>query len=120
MSFGSDLKKIAAQMGEQVDTVQRAVTIEVFNSVIDNTRVDTGRARGNWQTTTTTPAQGNLETTDKTGAGTKAKAASAVKPKSLMIITNNLPYIVKLEELDGMVGKTIARIGRIIRERARG
>ncbi len=120
MGFGADVKRIAGLMNERVDTVQRAITIEVFNSVIDNTRVDTGRARGNWQTTVTTPAQGDIETTDKTGGATKTKMVAAIKPKSLMIITNNLPYIGKLEELDGMVGKTIARIGRIIRERARG
>ena len=120
MSFASQIKTIAKQMGAEVDQVQRAITIEVFNSAIDNTRVDTGRARGNWQTTVTTPANGDLETTDKSGATTKAKMVSAIKPKSLMVITNNLPYIGKLEELDGMVGKTIARIGRIIRERANG
>ena len=133
MAFGSDMKRIAAQMGEQVDTVQRAITIEIFNSVIDNTRVADpstwvrpdpsyvgGRAKGNWQTTVATPASGNLDTKDKQGTTTKAKMVAAVRPKSLMIITNNLPYIKKLEELDGMVGKTIARIGRIIRERARG
>lgn len=120
MSFGADVKKIAAQMGKEVDQVQRAITMEVFDSAISNTRVDTGRARGNWQTTVTTPASGNLETTDKTGAVTKAKMVGAIKPRSLMIITNNLPYIGKLEELDGMVGKTIARIGRIIQERAAG
>jgi hypothetical protein len=107
-------------MGEQVDTVQRAITIETFNSVIDNTRVDTGRARGNWQTTVTTPATQATENTDKTGSETRAKMVAAVRPRSLMIISNNLPYIESLEELDAMVGKTIARIGRIIRERARG
>jgi len=120
VSFGSDLRKIAVQMGERVDTVQRAITIETFNSVIDNTRVDTGRARGNWQTTSATPATQATENTDKTGAETKAKVVAAVRPRSLMIISNNLPYIVALEELDAMVGKTIARIGRIIRERAAG
>lgn len=120
MSFGGDVKKIAAMMGREVDQVQRAITIEIFNSVIDNTRVDTGRARGNWQTTVTTPASGDIDATDKTGSATKAKMIGAIKPKSLMIITNNLPYIGKLEEMDAMVGKTIARIGRIIRERARG
>lgn len=133
MSFGADVKKIAAQMGKEVDQVQRAITMEVFSSVIDNTRVAEpstwkvpdptyvgGRARGNWQTTVGTPAQGALETKDKKGTATKAKMVSALKPKSLMIISNNLPYIGKLEEMDGMVGKTIARIGRIIQERAAG
>jgi len=120
MSFGNDVARIAAQINQTIDQVQRGITIEVFNSVIDNTRVDTGRAKGNWQTTVTTPASGSTDATDKIGSATKAAMVSAIKPKSLMIITNNLPYIGKLEELDGMVGKTIARIGRIIRERAAG
>lgn len=133
MSFGGDVKKIAAMMGREVDQVQCAITIEIFNSVIDNTRVADpstwknpdpsyvgGRARGNWQTTVATPATGDLDVKDKTGTATKAKMVGAIRPRSLMIITNNLPYIGKLEEMDAMVGKTIARIGRIIRERARG
>jgi len=90
MSFGGDVKKIAAMMGREVDQVQRAITIEIFNSVIYNTRVDTGRARGNWQTTVTTPASGDIEATDKSGSATKAKMVGAVKPKSLMIITNRI------------------------------
>ena len=120
MNFGSDIRKISKAMNAEVQQVQRAITIEIFNSVIDNTRVRTGRARGNWQTTSGTPATGVVDATDKSGSVTRAKVLIAMKPRSLMIITNNLPYIGKLEELDGMIGKTIARIGRIIRENARG
>lgn len=120
MGFGADVAKIAKQINATVDEVQRAVTLEMFNSVIDNTRVDTGRARGNWQTTVDVPAQTSLVTTDPDGGQTKEKAAAAMKPKSLMIITNNLVYIGNLEELDGMIGKTVARIDRIIRSKAKG
>lgn len=133
MGFGADVAKIAKQINATVDQVQRGITLEVFNSVIDNTRVADpstwkhpdptyigGRARGNWQTTVDTPAQGELEVKDQDGGPTKEKAAAAMKPKSLMIITNNVPYIGVLEEWDGMVGKTIARIGRIIQAKAKG
>lgn len=118
MSFGAEVAAIAKKINATVDQAQRAITLEVFNSVIDNTRVKTGRARGNWQTTIDTPAQSSVIDADPTGANTREKAAAEFKPKSLMIITNNLAYIGKLEELDGMVGKTIARIGRIIKERS--
>lgn len=116
MSFSDQIKAFAAQAGKSVEETQRAVTLEVFGSVIEGTRVRTGRARGNWQTTVTAPATGTLDDTDASGEKTKAAALAAFKPNSLMIISNNLPYIGKLEELDGMVGLSISRIETVLRK----
>lgn len=112
-----DIGKIAQKMGATVDQTARAITLEAFTSVIENTRVDTGRAKGNWQTTTGQPALGTIDRLDPNGTAAISEAASNIKPASLNIISNNLPYIEKLEELDGMVGRTDARLDRIIREK---
>ena len=66
MSFASDIAKYAKLAGASVDETGRAIVLELFGSVIKDTPVDTGRARGNWQTTIGTPANGQ---TDRKGEG---------------------------------------------------
>lgn len=118
-TWSLNLNSIAQKMGASLDETSRAVTLEAFTSVIENTRVDTGRAKGNWQTTVEQPATGDVDRLDPNGSSAINEAAANIKPRSLNIISNNLPYIGKLEELDGMVGKTEARINRIIRNAGR-
>lgn len=128
MNFGAEIRAISAKMMQSVDRVQRSVTIDLFNSVIDDTRVDTGRARGNWQTTSGEPAAQSLllNNEDRNPSliqefanNAKSQIVENYKPRSLMIIANNLVYIGKLEELDGMIDRNVARIGRVIREKSK-
>jgi hypothetical protein len=99
MSFTADVHRIAEKMGDSVENVAAATFIELFSSVIASTPVDTGRARGNWQTTKNTPAGSKLERTQKrrrSGPATSETHAVIQKP-SLYYLTNNLPYAEKLE-----------------------
>jgi hypothetical protein len=59
------LNQIAEFMGDQVDQLVRAMTLEAEGRLKEETPVDTGRLRGNWQT--------------------------KIEPK-LGTISNNLPY----------------------------
>lgn len=124
MSFASDVAKYAKLAGASVDETGRAIVLELFGSVIKDTPVDTGRARGNWQTTIGSPASG---TTDRLG---EAEALAEVSQQSasfgagkVIYLTNNLPYIYRLEYLgwsqqspDGMARKNVARIQSIVRK----
>lgn len=118
------LDQIVSKIGGDVDQFSRAVTIALFNGVIRDTRVDTGRLRGNWQTTVGKPAQSEVERIDKieqgqAGGAAEEEVAATVKPASLNVLTNNLPYAEVWEERDGMVAKNVARMGRNVREQAR-
>lgn len=65
-----------------------------------------GRARGNWQSSIGVPTAGETGRVDKSGAETKAAnraAVSKVPPFNRSFITNNVPYIVVLN--DGLNGK---------------
>lgn len=108
-----DLAKV---MGREVDEVIRATKIALFNGVIRDTRVDTGRLRGNWQTTTGYPAGGDLERLDPTGAAAMQDVMAGVKPDTVDFLTNNLPYAEVWEERDGMVARNAARIERNLKE----
>lgn len=129
MSFSEQLQQATLKIVDHADDARRAITLELFNSVITATPVDTGRARGNWQTTNHVPASGTLERIDPGGNLAKDEALQRVgasDPDGTVWLTNNLPYIMALEyghsqrqAPEGMVRKSLARITQILREQAR-
>lgn len=121
MSFESDLQKFKKAQQAILDKTIHAAKVELFKSIILDTPVDTGLARGNWQTTTGSPASGSLERTDPSGAQAIAEAiANMGTAQDTTYLTNNLPYIEALEyghsqqAPNGMVRKNIARFKRIV------
>lgn len=110
------INQLAEVLGREVDEVIRAVKISLFNGVIRDTRVDTGRMRGNWQTTTGSMANSEIARLDKSGASAEADVRNTVKPDTVDFLTNNVPYVEVWEQRDGMVAKNVARIERNIRE----
>lgn len=124
MSFASDVAKYAKLAGSSVDETGRAIVLELFGSVIKDTPVDTGRARGNWQTTIGSPASGQ---TDRKGEGPSlaevSQQTASFGAGKIIYLTNNLPYIYRLEFLgwsqqspEGMARKNVARIQSIVRK----
>ena len=109
--------QLAAKVGASVDQMVRAIKIATFNGVIRDTRVDTGRLRGNWQTTTGSPANGELDRTDEGAALAEVQAGVTADQEDYL--TNNLQYAAPWEEKDGMIQKNIARLDRNIREALR-
>jgi len=119
MSFESDMRRIAQKIDASVEQLGRAVKLDLFKGAIMDTRVDTGRLRGNWQTSEEAPITTEVERLDKQGSAAIAEAQSVVKGVSLTYMTNNLPYASVYEEKDAMVAKNVARIKRNIAKKAR-
>lgn len=124
MSFANDFERFAKLTNASLDQTGRAIALELFGSVIKDTPVDTGRARGNWQTTIGSPASGQ---TDRKGEGPAlaevSQQAASFGAGKVIYLTNNLPYIYRLEYLgwsqqspDGMARKNVARIQSIVRK----
>ena len=124
MSFASDVAKFAKLTNSSLDETGRAITLELFGSVIKDTPVDTGRARGNWQTSIAAPKDGEI---NRDGAGPALAEAASESAKfgmgKVIYLANGLPYIYRLEFLgwskqspDGMVRKNVARIQSIVRK----
>ena len=125
MTFSADIARFAEKAGESLDRTVRMVTLELFSAVIKSTPVDEGRARGNWQTTTGSPASGELDIRSEaaTLAELKANVGGAGK---VTYLANNLPYIYRLEmgwstkkAPKGMVRKNFTRIESMISKAAR-
>lgn len=107
-----NLRKLADSMPERVNQELRKVALAVDQVLVLTTPVDTGRARSNWQVTIGAPATGTVNAfppsakTDSIGvmgvSGTFAVNAAIAATKNYdggnIYITNNLPYIRRLNE----------------------
>lgn len=122
MSFSSDMRNATKSIIDAHDKITRAATLDFFTGTVKDTPVDTGRARGNWVTTTGQPAQGEIDREDKPGttviAEIVAKTPEGAGQETFM--SNSLPYIEALEygssqkAPDGMVRRNLARVQRIV------
>ncbi|MEK9721878.1 MAG: hypothetical protein VW405_00155 [Rhodospirillaceae bacterium] len=123
--FLSDVDKFGRKtVPEKLTTLHRKIALQALEGVVNRTPVDTGRARGNWQTTTGRPAIGEVAGTDQDGGSTVAAGLvplAGLEPFSSVWITNNVPYIEELEHGSsaqapaGMVEVTAAGIAQQFR-----
>lgn len=91
--FAADLEKAAQVLG--VDSAREAavtLALTLINKVSLRTPVDTGRARANWFLAEGAP---RIETTESTTP--EDHNAVSLTGRSVIFITNSLPYIVPLE-----------------------
>lgn len=111
----------------QASLFHRNISLRALRGIVRRTPVDTGRARGNWQTSVGAPADGVLYVDDKTGDGANARgdnATDGLPPFTTVWISNNLPYIEPLEnghskqQPNGMVGATLADLAAGLNEAA--
>jgi hypothetical protein len=115
MSFSVNISKFAANCNATLGEACRAIKLELFSSVILDTRVDTGRMRGNWQTSTGSPILNETEREDKEGVETINEAEQNITNFEVDYMTNNVPYAIVWEERDAMIAKNMLRIERNLR-----
>ena len=117
--FNREINEFAQNIPNQVTVMQKKIVLEALRRIVLRTPVDTGRARGNWQTAIARPLTGQLETVDKAGHATITKGLQAVSnlpPYSVVWLSNNLDYIEFLEEgssrqaPEGMVAITVEEL----------
>lgn len=126
MSFTSDLNRFRKHSLDVTEATRKAIITELFNSVILDTPVKHGRARGNWQTHEGQPTSGVVERVDPNGSQAMAEVQQNLgEGDTTVFLTNNLPYAKPLEygsskqAPEGMVRKNVARITRIVQKAAR-
>lgn len=103
-TFANRIRQTGRNIVANTDATVRKVGLAVDSTVVLATPVDTGRARGNWQVEVNRPAAGTTGALSPSGREAieqgKAKIAQYVggKAEASIQITNNLPYIGKLNE----------------------
>ena len=98
--FTLAFKNINDLTTKKMETVIKKTVFDLTSAIIANTPVDTGRARANWQVSLNTPKEDKLDALDKSGNVTISKANDKIlnnKVPTTYYITNNLPYIMRLE-----------------------
>lgn len=125
MAFADDVRRFAVKAGDSSDKIVRAVTLSLFNGIIRDTPVDTGRARGNWQTTVGQPASGEIDRLGASAAIAEVEAKTPPGAGQETYLANDLPYIEELEKgsskqsPEGMVRRNIDRIERNLKRSIR-
>lgn len=125
--FTLDIQAFVAKAKKNPETVMRSVSLKLFSAIIKASPVDTGRFRGNWQTTGVTPATGLLAGVDPTGNKAVNSAATFITNApgwNTFTLTNNLPYAERLEygwskqAPTGIVRVNVIRFQQLINEEA--
>lgn len=124
--FEQQLRQFGVQAAEKVDRIRRASALELFKLVIYATPVDTGRLRGNWQTTVGSPAAAELARIDPSGSAAMAEAMTNLGGLlDVVWFVNNLPYAEAIEyghsmqAPEGMVRRHVAKWPRIVAAKAK-
>ncbi len=107
-----------------VQNVTQNLAREALTGIVNLTPVKSGRARGNWQVSIANPTTQEVDRLDPVGKTTidegLAEIASAAPFQSIWI-TNNVPYIGRLEHghskqaPSGMVATTLNRLKGVLK-----
>ena len=117
--FNMEITEFAKRVPEEAAELQRKIVLAAFVKISDRTPVLTGRARGNWIPTIGSPAEYAFDRIDPTGTMSKAELIAmlpSIPPFSVCYISNNVNYIIFLEEGSsqkapaGMVAVTIEEL----------
>ena len=117
--FTLRLSKYPEQMEERHAELTKATAMQALGNVVLGTRVDTGRARGNWQAAEGVPPEGHDPNVyDPAGRGVPggnardpiaegSQAVLSASGRDVIWLHNGVPYISILEGLDKMVAGTV-------------
>lgn len=124
-TFAADIEAFAKKANMSLDKTVRGIELKLLGAIVKTTPKDTGRAMGNWQTTTEAPATGVLGIRSQAEAIAEIKSASK-GAGSITYMANNLPYIYRLENgwssgtpPGAMVKMNFERVAQIVNESAR-
>ena len=120
-----NLDKWAQKVGGNAEKVTRAVALQMTNEVINRTRVDTGRARGNWHAEINQAEEKVFEFAGGGAAAVPFALSHCNKAIAEMyghrwVLSNNVTYISSLESKDAMVRGTVLEFNRAIDAAVKG
>lgn len=120
-----NLDKWVKKVGGDAEKVTRAVALQMTNEVISRTRVDTGRARGNWHAEINAAEEKVFEFAGGGAAAVPFALSHCSQAIAEMyghrwILTNNVAYISSLESKDSMVRGTVLEFNRAIEAAVKG
>jgi hypothetical protein len=91
------LDRLAAKSSAKLETVVRAVTLQLFVSVVRRSPVDTGRFRSNWNISYGSPDITVTQLASQTRGMQQANQAMQQPVGGIVYLSNGLAYAGKLE-----------------------
>ena len=98
--FSLAFQNIATKSIKKTENIIRATVFDLTSSIIQDTPVDTSRAKNNWLVSFDSPIDNTVNTLDNSGNTVINKANTKIMANKVPMvywIQNNLPYIAKLE-----------------------
>lgn len=126
-NFTLDITKFVKKAEGNADKVVREICLNLLTDIVQGTPVDTGRARANWFTSINSASDATTEYSGSKNAAigvaiNRAMPDIAKATGNIFRISNNLPYIYRLEfeewsdqAKDGMVRIAIDNMRRDLR-----
>lgn len=98
-TFTLDVSNFVDKASKTADAEVRKICLDLLTGIVLKTPVDTGRARANWFTSVGSPSGNVTASTDPSGSSAISSGLSAISQATgnVLWITNNLPYIYRLE-----------------------
>lgn len=120
----SELDRWANKIGKSLEEVTRASLLQMSESIVERTPVDTGRARANWYASLHAPVDYTATHTDKGGGAAVSRARGELSRAAgeVYYFVNNLPYARALEyghsaqAPSGMVRVTLVEFERAVKK----
>lgn len=120
-AFNLDLEKFGKVTERQAEQIFRKIALDLDTSIVLDTPVDEGRARGNWYPSINSPSNASDEDSigESKSLGRLSSVVARAKLGEIIWMTNNLPYILPLENgssqqaPDGMVDVNVERAAAI-------
>lgn len=97
MSFSKQLTAFVSGTKEKIDKTVKGATVVLATNVITETPFDTTAAQGNWQASVGEPKTSILDRKGVDAAIADVMANVPDEAGSVVYLSNNLPYIQKLE-----------------------
>lgn len=98
--FAQNMNQLAAAVQQNIPKMMRGVAEAVVDSVANSTPQLTGQAAGNWKTTVGSPSSAwdQGPNSPSTSLADAAAALSTLREGQVIYISNNVPYIVDLNQ----------------------
>jgi hypothetical protein len=122
--FGTRMRVIARGVRDETQKIVRKAALVCDQVAVMATPVDTGRARANWIASIIAPADG-IKDPDKSGGAALEQGAAVIGSYNIdfgsIYLTNNVPYIVPLENghsrqaPQGMAKQAVAAGAEVVR-----
>lgn len=122
VSFGETVASWARQTHKTLDQVHQETIKRLFSSIVMDTPVLTGLARGNWQTRVGTDPSGPISRLDPLGVEVLAEIERNLgKAGDTVYMSNQVPYIDRLERgwskqaPSGMLRRNVSGFGPLVK-----